>query len=42
MVRADFAEPGTSVEIEMFGQRHKAAVEPDEAVWDPQNERMRA
>lgn len=42
MVRSDLAEPGTTLEVEIFGQRHKATVEPDQPLWDPQNERIRA
>ena len=42
MVRSDLAEPGTILEVEIFGQRHKATVEPDQPLWDPQNERIRA
>ncbi len=42
MVRADLAEPGTTLEIEIFGRRHNATVAPAQALWDPQNERIRA
>ena len=42
MVRADLAEPGTVLEIEIFGRRHRATVAPAQALWDPQNERIRA
>lgn len=42
MVRADCAEPGTSLEIEIYGQRCAATVEPDQPLWDPRNERIRA
>ena len=38
---ADHAEPGTALEIEMFGERHAAHVH-DGAHWDPSNERVRA
>jgi dimethylglycine dehydrogenase len=41
-VRADLAIPGTELEIEMYGQRYKAVVQPDQPLWDPQNERLRA
>ena len=42
MLRADLHEPGTRLEIEIFGQRYPAIVERDEPLWDPQNERIRA
>ncbi|SDA45009.1 GcvT family protein [Mesorhizobium qingshengii] len=42
MLRADLAEPGTSVEVEIFGERFKAIVQKDEPLWDPKNERLRA
>ncbi|WP_420012370.1 GcvT family protein [Tateyamaria sp.] len=42
VVRADLAAPGTALEIEMYGKRYKATVQPDQPLWDPQNERLRA
>jgi dimethylglycine dehydrogenase len=42
MIRADLAEPGTIVEVEIFGDRFKAVVQKDEPLWDPKNERLRA
>jgi dimethylglycine dehydrogenase len=42
MLRSDLHEPGTPLEIEIFGQRHAATVHADEPLWDPQNERIRA
>jgi dimethylglycine dehydrogenase len=42
MLRADCAEPGTQVEIEIYGERCKATVQPDQPLWDPENERLRA
>jgi len=42
MVRADLAAPGTVLEIEVFGTRCPATVQPDAAVWDAQNARIRA
>ncbi len=42
MVRADLAEPGTALEVEIFGTRHTATVQPDEPLWDPDNARLRA
>ncbi len=42
MLRADLAEPGTEVEVEIFGERFRAIVQPDQPLWDPTNERVRA
>lgn len=42
MLRADLAEPGTRVEVEVFGERIPATVQPDAPLWDPENERLRA
>ena len=42
MLRADLTEPGTTVEVEIFGERFKAVVQKDEPLWDPKNERLRA
>ncbi|WP_320177127.1 FAD-dependent oxidoreductase [Roseovarius pacificus] len=42
MVRADLAAPGTVLEVEIYGQRHRATVQPDGPLWDPKNERLRA
>ncbi|QBF33767.1 FAD-dependent oxidoreductase [Thalassococcus sp. S3] len=42
MVRTDLAEPGTELEVEIFGERRRATVQPDQPLWDPQNERLRA
>lgn len=42
MLRADLAEPGTELEVEIFGDRFKAVVQPDGPLWDPENERLRA
>jgi dimethylglycine dehydrogenase len=41
-IRADLAEPGTEVKINIFGNLCTAIVQPDEPMWDPQNERLRA
>ncbi|TNJ41018.1 FAD-dependent oxidoreductase [Phaeobacter sp. B1627] len=42
MLRADLAVPGTELEVEIYGQRHRAVVQPDQPLWDPANERLRA
>ncbi len=42
MIRTDLANPGTELEVEIYGQRCKAAVQPDQPLWDPENERLRA
>ncbi|EJB02213.1 glycine cleavage system T protein (aminomethyltransferase) [Rhizobium leguminosarum bv. trifolii WSM597] len=42
MLRSDLAVPGTELEVEIFGDRFKAVVQPDRPLWDPENERLRA
>ena len=42
VVRTDLAEPGTRLEVEMYGKRYPATVQPDQPLWDPENERLRA
>lgn len=42
MVRTDLTDPGTELEIEIFGTRCKAVVQPDKPLWDSENERLRA
>ncbi|MFI0846617.1 FAD-dependent oxidoreductase [Mesorhizobium sp. IMUNJ 23232] len=42
MLRADLTVPGTKVEVEIFGDRFVATVQPDKPLWDPENLRLRA
>jgi dimethylglycine dehydrogenase len=42
MLRADLTTPGTRIEVEVFGERLPATVQPDAPLWDPTNERLRA
>ncbi|MCV2871548.1 FAD-dependent oxidoreductase [Defluviimonas sp. WL0050] len=42
MVRADLAVPGTELEVEIYGERCRAVVQPDQPLWDPENARIRA
>ncbi|WP_209425446.1 FAD-dependent oxidoreductase [Pararhodobacter sp. SW119] len=42
MLRSDLATPGTAIEVEVFGERRPAQVQPDAPLWDPLNERLRA
>ncbi|WP_136439413.1 GcvT family protein [Pacificoceanicola onchidii] len=42
MVRTDLAVPGTELEVDIYGERCKAVVQPDAPMWDPENERLRA
>lgn len=42
MLRADLAQPGTVLEVEVFGERLRAEVLPDAPAWDARNERLRA
>ncbi len=42
MVKAEFAEPGNELEVEIYGKRCRAVVQEDQPLWDPKNERIRA
>ena len=42
MVKANLATPGTELHIDIYGEMRKAVVQPEEPLWDPQNERLRA
>ncbi len=42
VVRADLAEAGNELEVEIYGERRKATVQADAPMWDPENERLRA
>ncbi|MFQ5623298.1 MAG: FAD-dependent oxidoreductase [Paracoccaceae bacterium] len=42
MLRPDLAVPGTSVEVEIYGERFPATVQEDRPLWDPDNARLRA
>ncbi len=42
MLRADLAVEDTEVEVEIYGQRHRAVVQADQPLWDPENARIRA
>ena len=42
MLKADLTEPGTELEVEIYGERCKVTVMEDQPLWDPQNERIRA
>ncbi|MES0828066.1 GcvT family protein [Ruegeria sp. SCP11] len=42
MIKAELANPGTELEVEIYGQKHRAVVQEDQPLWDPQNERLRA
>ncbi|WP_417524945.1 GcvT family protein [Marinovum sp.] len=42
MLRADLAEPGSEIEVDIYGERRKAEVQAAGSLWDPKNERIRA
>ncbi|MES0862413.1 FAD-dependent oxidoreductase [Ruegeria sp. SCPT10] len=42
MVKTDAANPGTELQVEIYGQKYRAVVEQDQPLWDPANERLRA
>ncbi|MBY5986704.1 FAD-dependent oxidoreductase [Roseovarius atlanticus] len=42
MLRTDVATAGTELEVEIYGERRKAVVQPDQPLWDPENARLTA
>ncbi|MEO1456012.1 MAG: FAD-dependent oxidoreductase [Pseudomonadota bacterium] len=42
MLRKDLATAGERLEVDIYGERFAATVQPDGPLWDPQNERLRA
>ena len=42
VIRADLVEPGTELEVEILGERCAAVTLPDQPLYDPDNERLRA
>ncbi|MEL6645558.1 MAG: FAD-dependent oxidoreductase [Pseudomonadota bacterium] len=42
MLKTELTTPGTELEVEIYGTRHRATVQPDQPLWDPKNERIRA
>ena len=42
MVRTELAVPGTALEVEIYGERRAAEVQPDRPLYDPDNERLRS
>jgi len=42
MLRADLAVSEEKVEVEIFGERFAATVQPDKPLWDPENARLKA
>ena len=42
MLKTEVNVPGTAVEVEIFGTRYPAVVQPDQPLWDPSNARIRA
>jgi dimethylglycine dehydrogenase len=42
VVRADCAQPGRALDVEIYGQRVSARVQPGPAMWDPDNLRLQA
>jgi len=41
MVRADLCQPGTSLQVEIYGQLYDAIVQQDRPLWDPENLRLK-
>ena len=42
MVTSNFAEPGTRLEVEIYGEMRSAIVQEDRPLWDPENVRLKA
>jgi dimethylglycine dehydrogenase len=42
MVKAHLARPGTEFEVEIFGEKRRAVVQDNAALWDPENLRLRS
>ncbi|WP_420557788.1 GcvT family protein [Roseovarius sp.] len=42
MLRTDVATAGTELEVEIYGERRRAVVQPDQPLWDPENARLTA
>ena len=42
MLRPDLTQPGTELEIEIYGERRRAVVQQDQPLWDSENERLKA
>ena len=42
MLKTEVYQPGTKVEVEIFGTRYPATVQADQPLWDAKNERIRA
>ncbi len=42
MIRADLAQAGTEIEVEIYGERRRATVQPDAPLWDAENARLLA
>jgi dimethylglycine dehydrogenase len=42
VLRSDLAQAGTRLEVEIFGERYAAEVQPEAPLWDPRNERLKS
>ena len=42
MLRTDLAVPGEKVEVDIYGTRYAATIQPDQPLWDPENARLKA
>ena len=41
MLRTDLCDPGTKIEVEIYGERFDATVQDNKPLWDPENIRLR-
>ena len=42
MIKAELANPGTELEVEIYGQKCRAVVQQDQPLWDPRTSGLRA
>ena len=42
VVRSDLAAPGVRLEVEIYGERRPAVVQPDRPLYDPENAKLRS
>jgi dimethylglycine dehydrogenase len=42
MIKSELANPGSALEVEIYGRKYPAMVQEDQPLWDPANDRLRA
>ena len=41
MLNSEYLEADTKLEVEIYGKKYPASVQPQHATWDPENLRIR-